>query len=155
MSRLQPFRGANPQRHTLSRLGITIALAMACACQWNERWGTSGRLVFSRDGMISGLENPGPDPTDTSGVSKDVPPLTEDNIVDVLRAGGRIQVRPAGERGLRTLEYFRPKVQTGPGGVIVCYPNSAAQILFSDDSRVSMFNSGVARFGDPAKGSPG
>lgn len=133
---------------------IASSIVALAACQWNERWGRDGRLVFSADGVVSTLDLPGPDPSGVSGIRKDYPPITEDNMVDVSRVTGRVQVRQPGDRGFETLEYFRPKIQSGPGGVLVTYTNTTAQLVFHDDSRVVLHESAMATFGDPAKNEP-
>lgn len=142
----EPPRARRPRIRALALL----AFCAAGSCQWNERWGTSGRLVFGSDGPIGGLTLPGPNPTGVSGIRKDWPAMTEDNIVDITRISGRVQVRLPGDRGLQTLEYTKPTIQTGPGGFLITTPKSAVQLLFSDDSRVIINDTAAARMGDPA-----
>lgn len=148
----QAARGSRRASSTPLRGAAAAALALACACQWNERWGDSGRIVFSRDGVSSTLTLPGPNPTGVSGIATDPPEETEENLVTVTRIGGRVQVRPPRERGFRGLDHTKPRLQTGPGAVIVTYPNATAQVDFSDDSHLFITHSAEARFTDPAKG---
>lgn len=140
-------------RAALPRIAALTVVA-CCACQWNERWGNSGRLVFSADGVVSSLDLPGPNPTGVPGVRRDHAPITEENIVEVTRVTGRVQVRQAGERGLESLDYFKPRLQTGPGGAVVTYPNSTVQFVFADDTRMVLHQTGLVFFGDPAKNEP-
>lgn len=133
---------------------LAVFILIAPACQFAERWGSSGDLLVGRSGLRSAFDPPGPNPTGVSGVATHVPPLTEENRVEVTRISGVVGVRPAGERGTRTLEYYRPRVQTGPRGVVLTNPNATAEMAFSDDSRITLFHTNLVWIGDWQAGEP-
>src|SRR5262245_2701346 len=120
------------------------ALALAGACN----------VPRAREGVWTSFEPPGPNPTNVSGIETNVPAATEDNIVEVARIAGRVQVRLAGERGPRDLMYFRPRIQTSPFGVVLLGPHAIARMSFPDDSWVVATDTALIRFGDPARGEP-
>ncbi len=140
-----------------ARLAV-LALVLCPAlpgCLTSERWGQeTSLLVVSRSGLYAGSTDPGPDPTGISGIEKAVPPIDETNVVEVSRISGRVQVRPGGERGARTLEYWRPWMQTGPAGVVLTGTNGSARVAYSDESVVLLHRTALVRVGDPAKGEP-
>ncbi|MBI3817877.1 MAG: hypothetical protein HY286_04240 [Planctomycetes bacterium] len=138
----------------ISKLALGCVLISATACQWSQRWGSSTDLIVGRSGLYSSYSPPGPNPSGIVGINKKIPALTEDNIVEVRRIGGTVGVRPAGERGVHYLEYFRPRIQTGPGGVVITNPNGTARLAFADDSYVSLHDASLVRLGDGAAGEP-
>lgn len=97
---------------------------------------------------------PGANPSGVSGIDTNIPPLTEENIVEIIRLGGAVGVRPAGERGVRNLEYYRPRIQTGPRGAVVTNPGGTAKLVFADDSSVTLHDTALVWLGDAAKGEP-
>ena len=111
-------------------------------------------IFFEREGLNSSYEVPGPDPTGIDGIERDVPPLTEEGIVEVHRVSGRVLVRLAGERGSRNLEYWKPSVQTGPHGVIQTGPNAVVRLTFADESTAVIQHTSLARVGDRERGEP-
>jgi hypothetical protein len=72
----------------------------------------------------------------------------------VVRVAGSVRVRLAGESGSRTLAVHRPRIQTGPQGVVETGPNGVARVTFADDTIVILRESALARLGDPARGEP-
>lgn len=137
---------AKPEGFVTRRAAVWLAGVLVAASGCN--------LPFERSGIVSTYDPPGPNPTGVSGIEAQAPVINEDNVVDALRIAGRVQVRLAGERGPRTLEYTRPRIQTGPHGVVLLGPNSVARLTFSDDSAVVASETGTIRLGDPAKGEP-
>lgn len=134
-------------------LGLGL-LAIAPACQWADRWGNSGDLLVGRSGISSTFEPPGANPGGANGIERHVPKVTEDNIVDVRRVGGAVGVRPAGERGVRNLDYYRPRIQTGPGGVILSNPGGTARMTFSEDTTVTVHDTSLVWIGNWEDGEP-
>jgi hypothetical protein len=139
---------------TLRTWCVAVVVLAGPACHFSQRWGSDGALLVGREGLISTFDTPGANPTNAPGIDKDVPPLTEDNVVEITRIAGVVGVRPAGERGVRNLEYYRARIQTGPRGVVLTQPNATAKLGFSDESSVYVHHSGLLWLGDPARNEP-
>lgn len=123
-------------------------------CLVSERWGEETEFIVGRQGIVNAYREPGPNPTRLSGVRTDVPKLDESNVVEVERVAGPLRVRLAGERGARTLEYYRPRIQTSPYGAILGGVNTVARISFSDDSTAVVHNTCLLTIGNAAAGEP-
>ncbi|MBL8694599.1 MAG: hypothetical protein JNJ88_10935 [Planctomycetes bacterium] len=155
-----PGRSSFPRPRRLGwRRGVWTLLLVGVGtvpggCLTSERWGEETEFIIGRQGIVNAYREPGPSPVRLSGVRTDVPKLDESNVVEVERVTGPLRVRLAGERGARTLEYYRPRIQTSPYGTILGGVNTVARLAFADDATAVVHHTCLLTIGNAAAGEP-